>query len=482
MSIRHSARTAGVGRILAVGRSGRSGAPASSAPSSSRRRRVRADQPAPSEETPLASTLMNCVASCVSGLAQAAVRLPLAALFGAALALRPRRASSPPRDPAVIETQIVLAIVGALIMLIVGASLARAFGIAGAANLIRYRAKIEDPKDAVVMLSTLALGLASGVGLFGIATGCHDLPGGHAVDHRRVRDAGAHVPAHRQARRQDVGAPRGGGATVQEGRNESSSCGRRRRRRVVVSRERRRVAEDRTLSAALSALAPDGKAQIEWKDEKNARPLAERTRNEPDHSARSRPGAGRARDSAGQANASTSPSSGPTAKKSRRRSARRRSARRPGARARRPHQPRWREPACASSSSGCSRRGRRSRARATISFAITGSSWWPTTRCTCSASTSPKVDTIKSRSFGVSTKDESAVREAQALFDADSSRQPFVPKRTHLVVSPENARETLTAFIKGAKRQLLIYDVNIQDPRRSSSCWSSRRRRASTCA
>src|SRR4029453_3046740 len=74
-----------------------------------------------------------------------------------------------------------------------------------------------------------------------------------------------------------------------------------------------------------------------------------------------------------------------------------------------------------------------------------------------------KVDTIKSRSFGVSTRDKSAVREALALFDADSSRQPFVPKRTHLVVSPENAREALTAFIKGARRQLLIYDVNVQD-------------------
>ena len=69
----------------------------------------------------------------------------------------------------VIETQIVLAIVGALIMLVVGASLARAFGIVGAANLIRYRSKIEDPKDAVVMLSALAVGLASGVGLYALA-------------------------------------------------------------------------------------------------------------------------------------------------------------------------------------------------------------------------------------------------------------------------------------------------------------------------
>lgn len=74
-----------------------------------------------------------------------------------------------------------------------------------------------------------------------------------------------------------------------------------------------------------------------------------------------------------------------------------------------------------------------------------------------------RIDTSKSRSFGVSTKDASSVREAKALFEADSSRQPFVPKRTHLVVSPENAREALTAFVKGTRRQLLIYDVNIQD-------------------
>ena len=94
------------------------------------------------------------------------VRLPLAALLGTALALRPRRRGTPTRQPAVVQTQIVLSIVGALIMLVVGASLARAFGIVGAANLIRYRSKIEDLKDAVVMLSALSVGLAAGVGLF----------------------------------------------------------------------------------------------------------------------------------------------------------------------------------------------------------------------------------------------------------------------------------------------------------------------------
>ena len=99
----------------------------------------------------------------------ALVRLPLAAALGAALALRPRRRGTPRRTPAVLQTQIILSIVGAVIMLVVGASLARAFGIVGAANLIRYRSKIDDPKDAVVMLCTLAVGLASGVGLYALA-------------------------------------------------------------------------------------------------------------------------------------------------------------------------------------------------------------------------------------------------------------------------------------------------------------------------
>jgi hypothetical protein len=101
--------------------------------------------------------------------ARAVLALPLAALLGGVLAFRPRRRGTPPRSASVIQTQIVLAIVGAVVMLVVGASLARAFGIVGAANLIRYRAKIDDPKDASVMLGTLTVGLACGVELYGLA-------------------------------------------------------------------------------------------------------------------------------------------------------------------------------------------------------------------------------------------------------------------------------------------------------------------------
>lgn len=104
-----------------------------------------------------------------TSLREALVGLPVAAALGAMLAFRPRRRGTPPRNPAVIQTQIILALVGAVVMLVVGASLARAFGIVGAASLVRYRSKIDDPKDAGVMLSCLAIGLASGVGIYLVA-------------------------------------------------------------------------------------------------------------------------------------------------------------------------------------------------------------------------------------------------------------------------------------------------------------------------
>jgi hypothetical protein len=102
-------------------------------------------------------------------LKDATAALPIATALGTVLALRPRRRNAPPRLPAVVQTQIILAIVGAVIMLIVGASVARAFAIVGAASLIRYRSKIDDPKDAGVMLSALAVGLACGVGIYALA-------------------------------------------------------------------------------------------------------------------------------------------------------------------------------------------------------------------------------------------------------------------------------------------------------------------------
>src|SRR5918993_3236512 len=104
------------------------------------------------------------------GIAHNILVLFLAATLGAALGIvRPVRNEIIPRSPHVVQAQILLAIVGALIIIVVGESLARAFAIVGAAGLVRYRARISDPKDAGVMLVALAVGLTVGSGLYGFA-------------------------------------------------------------------------------------------------------------------------------------------------------------------------------------------------------------------------------------------------------------------------------------------------------------------------
>lgn len=74
-----------------------------------------------------------------------------------------------------------------------------------------------------------------------------------------------------------------------------------------------------------------------------------------------------------------------------------------------------------------------------------------------------KIDIEKSRSFGVVTTDKRLVKEAGSLFEADRTRQAYAPAHDHLVVSPESSRAILTAFIKKAKKQLLIYDTKVSD-------------------
>lgn len=98
-------------------------------------------------------------------------RLTLAALLGALVAFRPRRSSSlRHRNPYVVQTQILLAVVACALMMIVGDSAARAFGIFAAASLVRFRTNIRDPKETTVLLITLGVGLAAGVGRWELAT------------------------------------------------------------------------------------------------------------------------------------------------------------------------------------------------------------------------------------------------------------------------------------------------------------------------
>lgn len=76
-----------------------------------------------------------------------------------------------------------------------------------------------------------------------------------------------------------------------------------------------------------------------------------------------------------------------------------------------------------------------------------------------------KLDIDKSRSFGLVTKNKALVAAAEALYEADSTRQPYAPQcDDDFVVSPECSRVALTRFIKSAEKQLLIYDQKLSDP------------------
>jgi cardiolipin synthase A/B len=72
---------------------------------------------------------------------------------------------------------------------------------------------------------------------------------------------------------------------------------------------------------------------------------------------------------------------------------------------------------------------------------------------------------LKSRSFGIITKNKSVVQEALRLIEADTTRQEFhaTMDGLGLVVSPDNAREQLANFIKRAKKSLAIYDPKLTD-------------------
>jgi cardiolipin synthase len=74
------------------------------------------------------------------------------------------------------------------------------------------------------------------------------------------------------------------------------------------------------------------------------------------------------------------------------------------------------------------------------------------------------LDIDRSRCFGLVTTNSKLVAEAIKLFEADAKRQPYSAGLASFVVSPLNARKQLTAFIRGAKKQLLIYDPEISDP------------------
>jgi anti-anti-sigma factor len=100
----------------------------------------------------------------------ALAKLVAAALIGMLVtAIHAPSAPDRPLGRSMRHAQILLCISGAMMMIIIAGSLARAFGIAGAASIIRFRTPVEDPKDVTIIFLLMALGMACGLGAFAVA-------------------------------------------------------------------------------------------------------------------------------------------------------------------------------------------------------------------------------------------------------------------------------------------------------------------------
>ncbi len=99
------------------------------------------------------------------------MRLSFAVLLSVLLAFRPmKRIPLFQRNFHVVQTQILLAVVAASLMMIVGNNAARAFAIFAAVSLVRFRTNIKNPKEVTVLLASLAIGLSAGVGYWQLGT------------------------------------------------------------------------------------------------------------------------------------------------------------------------------------------------------------------------------------------------------------------------------------------------------------------------
>lgn len=71
--------------------------------------------------------------------------------------------------PSFAVTLVMLPIIIAVIIILIGDNVARAFSLAGAFTIIRFRSAPADPKDITYIFFTLAVGLALGLGYIGYA-------------------------------------------------------------------------------------------------------------------------------------------------------------------------------------------------------------------------------------------------------------------------------------------------------------------------
>lgn len=99
------------------------------------------------------------------------IRLLLALVFGVCVAVCYR--GSHGRDKAdtqpLITTLVLLSVLIAMVSMVIGNSVARAFSLVGALSIVRFRTVVDDTRDTAFVIFAVIVGMAAGAGLFMLA-------------------------------------------------------------------------------------------------------------------------------------------------------------------------------------------------------------------------------------------------------------------------------------------------------------------------
>lgn len=102
---------------------------------------------------------------------QLAVRLLAAAVQGGCVAAIYRLSHGRPKADASVMTAtlVLLSILIAMVSMVVGDSVARAFSLVGALSIVRFRTVVEDTRDTAFVIFAVIVGMASGAGSIQVA-------------------------------------------------------------------------------------------------------------------------------------------------------------------------------------------------------------------------------------------------------------------------------------------------------------------------
>jgi uncharacterized membrane protein YhiD involved in acid resistance len=98
------------------------------------------------------------------------VKIGIAFICGLAIAWLYRRTyRGPGYSVAYTNTLILLSMATAVVIMVIGNNLARAFGLVGALSVVRFRHAVKNTQDIVYVFLSLAVGMAAGVGFYDVA-------------------------------------------------------------------------------------------------------------------------------------------------------------------------------------------------------------------------------------------------------------------------------------------------------------------------